>query len=243
LTKYSLILPYYKRPELVFFLMDSVDKYTMRYDFEIIIVEDSKNFRSEIDHERLMNIIEAYGDKLFIRHIVDCEESYCSAHKYNMGVATAEGQVILLSNPEIVHIGDVLLHLDNKDILVGNQYYVYDCESVYLKMEDDRTFSTVHNRWYQHLSINRQYHFLSAILKDDYERIGGFDERYSGGLGYEDDSFIMRVRRNRLFINCVSDPYCQHIEHSRRYEMTPKERERLIDINRKIWEKDVSLPF
>ena len=236
--KYSIIYPYYSRPELRHTLSFMFQLYHLRNDIEIVIVEDSKNFNDKVLHDELVSIITGW-DNFHIRHILDPRESYNSASKYNRGVEVASGEIIILSNPEVVHCGDVLGYLDIH--MMPGLYPVFDCASVILKTEKTGNMLLDFVQWYQHKTIPRDYHFLSAITREDYKTVGGFDERLCGGLAFEDDFWIKAVRKS-LTVLRVEDPVCAHIEHPRSYSLTPEDKQRLFDINRKLWEDEQSNP-
>jgi GT2 family glycosyltransferase len=69
------------------------------------------------------------------------------------------------------------------------------------------------------------FHFCSALSKNNYQKIGGFDERYCNGIAYDDNCFYERIRLNGLKIVLRDDLLTYHIEHSRQY----------ISENMKLW--------
>lgn len=234
--KYSVVMPYYKRPELRFTLDSYTEYYRHRDDIEVIVVEDSKNYDSEEMHGQLLEILKIYEDRISIVLLNDPKPSYCSAAKYNLGVRTALGSHIMITNPETPHNFDMLQHLDEIDFT--NTYIVCSCASVTV-LEDRGNFFNSDlgfSQWYQHSEHrNAMYHFCSVISKENYNKIGGFDERYCRGYCYEDDNFVKRVQKHGLSIVTRDDLYTYHIEHPRDYSLSAEEREDLIHINRSIW--------
>ena len=70
------------------------------------------------------------------------------------------------------------------------------------------------NGWYNHSKHNPcALHFCTAITKKDLEKLGGFDERYAGGIGYDDLDFINRVR-GRLKVKMIDSPFAVHQAHT-----------------------------
>lgn len=53
------------------------------------------------------------------------------------------------------------------------------------------------------------------MLREDLERVGGFDERYAPGLAYEDDEFLARVKRAGIKVEIIDDPFVVHQKHKR----------------------------
>lgn len=228
--KYSIILPYYDKPELYYVLV-TFRNYHPRDDFEVIVVEDIKNFEDSEMHKVLMGIIQPYP---FIKIVQDPLRSYNSASKYNIGVAAATGEIIILSNPETMHFTDILGFCDKQDFT--NKYYVFDCANVKVTVKCDQIEVGLIS-WYQHATINRQYHFCSAISKQNFYKTGGFPDFLSNGLAYEDDFFLARVKQAGIDVLSIHDQQVGHIDHPRSYGISPEEKARLYKINEDLWKK------
>lgn len=228
--RYSLILPYYDKPEIYYSLV-TIRNYAPRNDLEVIVVEDSKNFEDPDMHKILMDTIAPYP---FVRVIQDHLVSINSANKYNVGVAAAEGEIILLSNPETLHLTDILGYCDGQDF--SNKYYVFDCANVKVVVKGDK-LEVGFISWYQHATINRQYHFCSAISKQNFYKAGKFPDFLSNGLAYEDDFFLARVKQAGIEVLSIHDQQVGHIDHPRSYGISPEEKARLYKINEDLWKK------
>lgn len=231
MIKYSIIYPYYDRPdELLCTLSINYSNYNTRNDFEYVIVEDSKNFEDEAMHKRLMEIVDGWH----LGYMLDPVVSYNASHKYNLGVEKARGDIILLSNPEVFHGGDCLKILDNIDM--SQNYVVFDCAAVNkVEIPGSMQLSFEFVQWYEHKSIRRNYHFLSAISKENYWKAGGFHEGLLNGIAYEDDFFLARVKHTGLPIINIEHPSSAHIEHPRDYKLDPELKERLRRTNEDLW--------
>jgi GT2 family glycosyltransferase len=233
-------MPYYNRPEIRFAFDSFAQLYRGRNDIEIIVVEDTKNFNTEEMHQKLLEIINQFKDLLQIKFIVDPCVSYNASTRYNRGVEVSNGSIIMLTNPETPHTLDIFKELDKVDF--SNSYIVCSCSAMHL-VEDkgnfsDSTFKFYH--WYQHATRNVLFHFCSAISKVNYNKIGGFDEQYSKGLAYEDANFVKRVEHAGIKIATRDDLITYHIEHSRDYSLSKEETELRIQINKSLWEKQLS---
>jgi hypothetical protein len=68
--------------------------------------------------------------------------------------------------------------------------------------------------WYNH-SIYRPaaYHFVSAITKKNMDKLNGFDERYSNGIGFDDDEFLYRIKLLGLDVQIHDEPFVIHQWH------------------------------
>jgi GT2 family glycosyltransferase len=239
--KYSIVIPYYNRPEIRFALDTFVVFYANRDDLEIIIVEDTKNRENEEKHRILQDIITKYSEKLKITLILDPCASYNASTRYNRGVEVASGSIILITNPETPHTIDILKELDKVDFT--NTYVVCACSAMHLVEDKGNFFGSQFKfyHWYQH-SVHRNllFHFCAAISKDNYNKIGGFDEGYSKGLAYEDANFVKRVEVCGLQTVTRDDLVTFHIEHSRDYGLNEEDTKRMIEINKCRWERQSS---
>jgi hypothetical protein len=234
--RYYIIMPYYKRPELRFSLKSYTIFYSGRNDVEIILIEDSKNAESAVHHEELFNTLKIHGGSLNIKVITDPVRSYNPSTKYNLGVKNASGDIIMLTNPETPHRTDILGVLDKEH--PEDVYNVCSCLAMYLSKENQDLFNSEfqEHMWYQH-SVHRNalYHFCTVLSKKNYLKIGGFDERYSNGIAYDDDNFVRRVLHGAIQMISRDDLLTYHIEHPRDYSISSEEYRRLWRINNALW--------
>ncbi len=237
--KYSIIVPYFSRPELRFMLSSFVTLYGKREDLEIIIVEDSKNFRNKSLHDELLRVVDSFKGYLSIVVVLDEYPSYNPSKKFNLGVSISKGSVIILTNPETPHTLDILSKLDDVDFT--DKYIVCDCCNMKLIKDKGDFFSSTFQflSWYQHGENDRNLHFCSAISRQNFDKIGGFDERYAIGFFVEDRDFLRRVKNSGLKIVPRSDLVTYHIDHPRHYSMSNEEKIRLIAINNQIFNDKV----
>lgn len=222
--KYSLILPYYRRPELRKALESFAHHYVGRDDYEVLVVEDSKNEADYNRHVELDCIIYEFSRKMKIRYFLDEKVSYNPAHKYNLGVSAAEGQFIVLSNPEVVHDTNILAGLDEAFAKDPEVYVVCACAAI-----DKGVLIS----WYQHSRMrNALFHFCSAMSKANYQKVGGFDEVYCGGIGFEDEDFVRRVTMAGIRVIPKDDLITAHLEHDKEYIDSHRD---LVEVNRNIF--------
>jgi len=166
-------------------------------------------------HYALLRLQEAY--KLNIRILPFDKICYNPAPKYNLGVDSSLGSILILTNPECPHVDNILNYLDTKDL--KNDYVVFSCRSVDVTNWDPARFSYSENRWYQHSKHDaRCLHFCSAISKESYSKIGGFDEGFSDGIAYEDDDFIRTIRLNKINVIQEDSLLTLHLNHDSSYQ-------------------------
>lgn len=233
---YSLLLPYYNRPELQYALESIKKFYWHRTDLEIILIEDTKTYNDKKQHEQLCNIVKTYMKETYCKFLIVLDKivSYNSASKYNTGYAAAQGDILILSNPETLHLNDLLTFLDKQNF--ENDYYVFDCMAVDLAVNEKGEICYKFKQWYEHATIQRNYHFCSAISLKNFYKIGGFNEDLNNGIAYEDDFFIARIKQYNITIHNINHLQVAHIEHDRNYNLNPIEKQALINKNKALWE-------
>lgn len=245
LTKYSIILPYFNRPQLRDTFRSFKHHYNGRTDYEVIIVEDCKNTGER--RIQLQAIFREFKDINTV-YITDRLPSYNPSHKYNIGVSLSRGDFLVISNPETFHEVDILAGLDEEFNKNSDSYVICSCRSVIYegKIEDYKEYKNYRlnpyfnfcESWYQHsLYRNEMFHFCSALSKKNYLKIGGFDEKYCNGIGFEDNNFLHRVKSNLIQIVLRDDLITLHIEHDKSYIAGHEE---LIEINRSVFMKQLA---
>jgi len=231
--KISVVASYFNRRQLLINTLNTISK-TLHNDYEVIVIDDASD-----DNHRIEDLVDTYSFLKVIR--VEKEDKWYinPCVPYNMGFKEVTGDVVIIQNPECLHVGDIIHHA-NSNIREG-LYLSYSCYSANQDTTErfsqfDLSEENIHkeinfnNRmpsfdgdsaWYNHPTYRPVgYHFCSAIMKKDLDRIGGFDEKYAYGIGYDDDDFVRKVRGNLQF-NFVTNPFVihqhhYHIEHSSR---------------------------
>lgn len=231
--KYSIILPYYQRPSLNITLLSFLHFYKERNDYEVVIIEDAKNYSSDEHHTELINIINRYKDNIKINHIINDTISFNPARSFNIGVQNSKGKNIILTNPECVHVCNILNTCDN----TNNNYKIFGCLLVDCENIEATDFKEVKfiskNFWYQHSKYrNERYHFCSCITRDQYINLRGFDEEYSKGVGFEDNDFVKKIEKENIKFEIIDNPYVYHISHETGYQS-----QELLKLNKQYFNK------
>jgi hypothetical protein len=209
--------------------------YRNRDDFEVLIVEDSKNAKDSTEHQKLLDIINKFNE-LNIKHLISWyDDCYNPAPSFNFAARASLGEFLVITNPECMHSVDILTGFDSHFSIDRNLYVVCACQDVSWSgshIEDFSSFKCTFIEWYQHTQRNsRLLHFCSAISKENFNAIAGFDEEFKKGIAYEDNDFINRVKRNKIQVIGDDNLLVYHLSHGREYQ---SDRD-LIDINRKLY--------
>ena len=170
---------------------------------------------------------------------------------YNIGFKHATGDIIIIQNPECCHVGDILAYVENN--LTRNEYYTFSCfSSKSYEMNEQfknillndnnyqKTLSNIINQyngkseytWYNHPQYNPSgLHFLSAIYKEQLDKINGFDERYKQGYCFDDNDFVNKIKytlgldikiipylaNDIALLSHQYNVYCVHLFHDKHY--------------------------
>jgi len=223
-------------------LLSFLQHYSRRTDYEVIIVEDIKNLQDVKCHGDLMEIAENFKSVIPLKVYVDSTESFSPCRKYNFGFSKSSGEYIILSSPEIFHDSNILGGLDMLLPKHQDDYLVCACRARKFKNPILTSFTQSYDgemyMWYQHSKMrNVMFHFCSVISRDNYVKVGGFDEQYCGGIGFDDESFLHRVKVHKIAPLPIDLLVTTHIEHDRSYH---DENRLLIEVNRELFLKQLA---
>jgi len=150
---------------------------------------------------------------------------------FNLGFAAARGDIVILQNAECLHLGNIVNHA--RASVSRSNYLSYGCYSfdetaskaieipgkglaAIAKLVNSDVPTTVDggNGWYNH-SVFRPvaYHFCAAIDRANLAKLGGFDERYARGIGYDDNEILERIRKLPLEVRIVDEAIVVHQYH------------------------------
>ena len=205
MPKISIVTAYYNRKDLFYLTLKSIAKSKYK-DFEVIAVDDGS-----VSKERIEDLMKEFPFLKVIR-IEPKDKWYINpCIPFNMGIAEAKGYIIVLQNPECVHVGDVLSYivknLTDDNFISISAYAIDRMKTEALKHVPIGSlrmwFSGLPQKrfeagmgWYNHPKYRDvYYHFCSAITKKNMDLLGGFDERFAGGIARDDVEFIDRVGR------------------------------------------------
>jgi len=220
-VKLSIVTAYYNRKELFLKTLDSIQVSERVDDIELIVVDDASE-----DSERLEDIQDNYKFPIRIIRQEPEDKNYINpCIPYNLGFPKAKGDLVLIQNPECFHVGDLISTALEKT--TDENYIVFAAYA--LSKEDTEALGkegkqvTLLNKasnggqdegWYNHSIINpRPLHFASCITKKNLEDLGGFDEAYADGIGYDDDELLMRIKDKGLKVEICDNPLVLHQNH------------------------------
>lgn len=231
--KISIVTAYYNRKRLFLNTLKTIEKSKYKDIVEIIAVDDASNDDNRIDEfPDIVNL-----DLKVIRIEKDDKWWVNPSISFNIGFKYVNTDIIIFQNPECLHFGDIIDYTLNH--IKENLYLNYACYSVDKNLTNDinsldfnkdiimndieKIIFPLNNKgisadgttaWYNH-SIYRSHklHFCSSIMKKDLDELGGFDERYANGVGYDDNDLLLRIIRKKMNIQVIDKPFVIHQFH------------------------------
>ena len=230
--KVSIVMAYYNRLEVLKVALRTISK-TKHDNVEVIIVDDGSD-----DSQRCEKLHGYCGLDIKVLRIDKEEKTWTnSCIPFNKGFRQAIGEIILIQNPECLHIGDIISYAVSN--LNDRNYLTFSCYSVnahvtaqFLKIKNDaldyvdkiaviaelymKSHVAISNflGWYNHPTVRPcGYHFCSAITKKNVDELGGFDERYGPGYGFDDNELLVKIKRKGLLVSIVSPESKIYVVH------------------------------
>ncbi len=222
----SVVTAYYNRKKLFTRTLKSMLPYYGKIDFEVIVVDDGSD-----EAERLEDLQNDYPFLRVIRLEKQNKWYKNPCIPFNIGFEAVKGDKIIIQNPECYHFGAILAYVDAH--LKENEYLSFGCFSMdKLNTDDDALFFDEKNiakliennnrsfttdgdlGWYNHSKFRPEaFHFCAAMMSTDLFDLGGFDERYAKGVGYDDDELIWRIKNKKMQIKFIDDQIVLHQNH------------------------------
>ncbi len=226
----SIVAAYYNRKKLFYQTLRTIKKSEYK-DIEFIAVDDGsdpeqrlESFKSEFKFLKIIRL--ERENKWYVNPCIP----------FNIGISASKGDIIVLQNPECIHVHDVLKYVSEN---VNDSNYIsisaYGLTSVLTKdifrHRENKTLPQLLNSfpqvpytgydtlgWYNHSVYRPTYfHFCSAITRNNMEKLNGFDERFATGIGYDDDEITARIRMLGLKTIITEDVSVIHQYHDSVY--------------------------
>lgn len=202
----SLIMPYWNRLELLKTSLNRLrDLYGQSGELEVIVADDGSGLERD-----LFDDYDSIG--LTIVSLPKKAEAKNPCLPINEAAKVARYKFLAISNPEIYHLTPVLGEMLLDCITNGQKHYV-----------SAATWSVDKRRWYNHTSCtdaclgrapvpnkNAGLHFLAMMHTQFFHQVGGFDNAYREGQGYEDNDFLWNLHANGASFSIRDDLVVNH---------------------------------
>ncbi len=239
----SLILPSYKRPELLNLGLWSISKqnFLKKFELEIIVLNESRDKETE-------GVCKYYSSKFNIRHIFSNPKNEIRnvVFSSNIGIKQAKGEIIILSCPEMFHLNntfELIINplLNDKKIISVPNYIFFDTGEIkkylYMHLTLDIPKQLLNNLTLNnHNKYSATLPFFMALYKQELLDIGGYNQNLIGIAG-EDDDLVKRLIVNGLKYY-HSDISIIHLFHPKSFDETTKETNTKYLYNKQILQED-----
>lgn len=190
----SVCMPYYRRQEA---LERSLAAYARLYgDIEISICDDGSP-----------EPVKAPGHVVTRLQQKDYPLNPCVPA--NAAVRASSGDLIVLTNPEIEHREDVLSAMLGM-LESDSDYVAAKCFDVTLDKLIVGPGAIRERERVLRLPDGAYFHMCAMMHKSLFERVGGFDEDYRDGFGYEDNDFLWRLSEAGACFKLCEDATVYH---------------------------------
>jgi glycosyltransferase involved in cell wall biosynthesis len=222
----SIILPSFRRSELLDFGLFSLSKQKTSFPFEIIVLNDGVLD----DTERVCSKYENVKYIFTGSRNLDGEIKWrVPGYAINIGVKQSSGDILVLSNPEIWHLLENNLEVAVQSCINNN---LTISVPTLINFDDDRhILSYLLNSNYNNSSLgipNDIFNlgcpetpkskmasgmpFFFTMPKSYFMGIGGYDEDFTGYAG-DDNDFVGRLKYKGLIVHRINELKVIHLYH------------------------------
>lgn len=182
----SLILPYWNRREAATKALDSIREHYADIlasgRLEVVIVDDGSTEPLDCEAEGFRTI-----------HMPVKVGPLSPVTPWNVGAKEARGDLLALSCVEILHINPVLEEMAAQLEELGPKGYVM-AAAWCPEMKEWHCHTIGRSSGAPEMPEGFGRSFLSMLRKDLYMEVGGFDEVFRDGAGWEDLDFAIRLK-------------------------------------------------
>jgi glycosyltransferase involved in cell wall biosynthesis len=220
----SIVMAYFDRRQLLINTLKSIEYYSKGFPVELIIVDDGSS-------EQINDINILFPHMNINLLIVEKENKTwnnpCVA--YNMGFNLIKGDVVMITCPECIHVGNIIEYVFNK--FKPNTYWAFSTyagdnmlneyfyDFVWMDEPEQKILNIISpdfkNGWHSHSEpfYYTIIPFCGVISRKDLETLSGYDERFIDGWGCADYDLTDRIKNIGLETAIIDDPFCIHQHH------------------------------
>lgn len=226
ISKISLVMATYKRPELLDAGLSSIAKHKRSFEVEVIVVNDGI-------HDATEAVCEKYNKILPVKYFFSGQRnvnpdgigySRVPGFALNIGVKKCDSDYIILTCPEIYHIQDsfsLLMHIRTplQQLIIPDIMYFDDIGSLTGQIKHSPAVPFSHLLSKPNNDAVRMPFFM-GMWKQKFMDFGGYDEDFTG-YACEDNDLIHRLldsgssylRMNAPIVHLYHGPRCDGKVH------------------------------
>jgi glycosyltransferase involved in cell wall biosynthesis len=178
----SVLMPFWNRSLALSRALALYDKWYGDLDLEVVIADDGS---SDPPH------LEGFSTRIQIIHLPLKDHPLCPVVPFNIAAKHAQGDVFVVTNPEIIHHQPVLHEMLAELRRQGENGYVL--AAAYCREQ---------SKWHCHSTECAHetptpngfgLHFLGMLNRSLWDKAGGFDPDYRDGNCFDDNDFAWRL--------------------------------------------------
>lgn len=253
MKKVSYIIAHRNRCDLLEQNLISLQRQTSN-DFEVVIADNS----DDINKRSLRTLVLKYCNSLDIQCVFVKPEKHPYAKGFsgqlqknmfnpalqqNICAKIATGDVLVLTSPEVVNANTNVERIINLTEGKNKYFYLGWIDELPKQNVDINSLTESYikelcktpGKWAKcrnDANWSVKNYFLGIINRDDFLAIGGIEEKYMQGIGYEDDEFAQRLSLNEFDIQLKEEICGIHLSHPRDYQPAG------LAINKPLWLED-----
>ncbi|AYV83491.1 MAG: glycosyltransferase family 2 [Hyperionvirus sp.] len=207
----SIVMPFYNRKTQFQYTLTTISR-SIYKNIEIIVVDDGSNSANDIK-----SLIDQSEILIKYKRIPNDQKNYDNpCVPFNVGLNYVTGDIVILQNPEVCHVTDILDYVANN--LQMNDHISFSC----LESPDYHSNNQImqnmfpkysnrkHNIWYNHPQFSAlHFHFCSAMFTKNIVKVRGFSIEYKNGYCFDDHDFVLKMKEV-LKLNLVIVPPESH---------------------------------
>jgi hypothetical protein len=197
-------MPYWKRPGVLLANVESYSRLYSNEDLELVICDDGSGDSLDIP---------VLPWPWMIVHLPRKDRALNPCVPINRAVVASSGEVVVLTNPEVVHREPILQRMGDYLFALGPRGYVAAA-----------CWGGIRRGWYCHSTDmppddltgraprpkGAGLHFCAMMRRSLFDEVGGFSEIYRDGQGYEDNDFLWKLHRAGAAFKIADDLVCDH---------------------------------
>jgi hypothetical protein len=220
----SLLLPYWDRQAAANKALSTLAESYSGLQIEVIVIDDGNPVPFVAP--------QSFPLKLRVIRMPTKNEPRPPAAAWNAGARAASGDLLALSCIEVQHPHPVLWEMAAQLQEIGRDGYVL--ASAWCPEQRAWHCGGGAQIW-DHFPVGVGGSFLSMMHRTLFERIGGFDEDYMDGAGYEDRDFVRRLQCAGAQIVVRDDMVVHHPKRGANIKWPPEGFSRNEQLYRSKW--------
>jgi hypothetical protein len=212
--KISIVMGYINRKLQLTKTLETFKK-SSHTNYEIIIVNDGD--------ENLEDLTITYKNVKIFKNPI---KYYNPCMTYNYGFQQATGDIIIIQNPEALHVGDILSQINNNlkenDCMVFNCYFLENYEqnkllyqtknlndiNEFIKNNKNIQWFPQYQNWSVHHILNKNIaYFCMTMFKSKLNKINYFTSSYKNGYCFDDDEFSRKIKLSHINVYFYSEKF------------------------------------